>query len=137
MQMNFFKKPTDNNDFDSPTTVIGKDIFIEAARITGNESVRIDGRVKGNVEINGPLVLGDTGSVTGDIRAKVFIIAGEVNGNVQCETQLHIASSSKITGDVQAESLVVDEGAQVMGRYIITGAKNAPVALLTDRFGEE
>ncbi|MCL2577727.1 MAG: polymer-forming cytoskeletal protein [Defluviitaleaceae bacterium] len=130
--MFFFKKPSavEELNLDSPSTVIGKGMYIEAARMVGDESVRIDGIYKGNIEVNGSLVLGDNGSVTGDVQATYFLVAGEVNGNISCDTQLHFASSSKITGDVQAASLVVDEGAQVSGRYIVSGTKKEPASLV-------
>jgi cytoskeletal protein CcmA (bactofilin family) len=127
--MFFSKKAAAVNDLDTPSTVIGKGVYIEAARMTGDESVRIDGIYKGNIEINGSLVLGDSGSVTGDIHASYFLVAGEVNGNIACDTQLHFASTSKVSGDVQAASLVVDEGAQVSGRYIVSGTRTEPASL--------
>jgi cytoskeletal protein CcmA (bactofilin family) len=131
--MLFFKKAAAVNDLDSPSTVIGKGVYLEAARMSGQESVRIDGIFKGNIEIDGSLVLGDSGSVTGDVRANYFLVAGEVAGNISCETQLHFASTSKVFGDVQASSLIVDEGAQVKGRYIVSGNKPQPVALGDNR----
>jgi cytoskeletal protein CcmA (bactofilin family) len=128
--MFFFKKATAvADDLDSPSTVIGKGVYLEAARMKGHESVRIGGIYKGNIEIEGSLVLGDSGSVTGDIQATYFLVAGEVNGNIACDTQLHFASTSKVFGDVQANSLVVDEGAQVSGRYIVSGDKHKPAAI--------
>lgn len=127
--MLFFKKPAVVNDLDTPGTVIGKGVYIEAARMHGTESVRIDGMFKGNVEINGSLVLGDSGSISGDVHATYFLVAGEVTGNIACDTQLHFASGSKVFGDVQAASLIVDEGAHVKGRYLVTGEKSKPPAL--------
>ncbi|MCL1884820.1 MAG: polymer-forming cytoskeletal protein [Defluviitaleaceae bacterium] len=124
--MLFFKKAAVVSDLDTPSTVIGRDVYLEAARMKGTESVRIDGIFKGNIEIDGSLVLGDSGSVTGDIRSSYFLVAGEVNGNISCATQLHFASTSKVVGDVQASSLIVDEGAQVSGRYIVSGNNNSP-----------
>jgi cytoskeletal protein CcmA (bactofilin family) len=133
--MFFFKKfsaPVDELQLDSPGTVIGKGVYLESARMTGGESVRIDGIFKGNIDITGSLVLGDSGSVTGDVHASYFLVAGEVNGNVSSDTQLHFASTARVMGDVQAQSLVVDEGAQVSGRYIVNGSRNEP-ATLTDK----
>jgi len=127
--MFFLKKGDPVNDLDAPSTIIGKGVYIEAARMTGNESVRIDGIFKGNIEIDGSLVLGDSGSITGDVHASYFLAAGEINGDVVCDTQLHFASTCKVSGDVQASSLIVDEGAQVSGRYIVSGRKNEPVGL--------
>jgi cytoskeletal protein CcmA (bactofilin family) len=134
--MPFFKKSAaQTSDLDAPGTVIGKGVSIEAARMTGTESVRIDGVYKGNVDIDGSLVLGDCGCINGDVRATYFLVAGEVNGNIACSTQLHFASTSKVLGDVQANSLVVDEGAQVSGRYIVSGTKGP--ASLTDTRDEQ
>lgn len=127
--MLFKKAVVNTTDLDAPSTVIGKGVYLEAARMTGQESVRIDGIYKGNVEIEGSLVLGDSGSITGDVRSTYFLVAGEVNGNISCGTQLHFASTSKVFGDVQSSSLIVDEGAQVSGRYIVGEDKYGPVAL--------
>jgi len=127
--MLFFKKAAATSDLNAPGTVIGKGVYLEAARLTGDESVRVEGIFKGTIEISASLVLGDCGSITGDVRAGYFLVAGEVNGNIMCDTQLHFASTSKVVGDVQSASLVVDEGAQVSGRYIVSGDKLQPAAL--------
>jgi len=115
----FFKKPAATASLDTPNTVIGKGVYLEAARMTGQESVRIDGIFKGNIDIDGSLVLGDTGTITGDVRANYFLVAGEVTGNITCATQLHFAHTAKVAGDVQAASLIIDEGSQVVGRYAV------------------
>jgi cytoskeletal protein CcmA (bactofilin family) len=114
-------------EIDSPGTVIGQGVCIEAARIVGRDSVRIDGEFKGNVELDGSLVLGETGSITGDVRAKYFLVAGEVSGNIYCETQLHFASTARVLGDVNTPNLILDEGSQVTGRYNVGEVAPPPV----------
>jgi len=114
----FFKKVAEQA-LNAPNTVIGEGMTIEAIRITGSESVRVDGTYKGNIEIDGSLVLGDSGSIIGDVEASYFLVAGEMTGNVKCNTQLHFASTAKVIGDIEAQSLIVDEGSQVTGRYRI------------------
>ena len=126
----FFKKTAvPAASLDAPNTVIGKGVYLEAARLSGNESVRIDGIYKGIIDIDGSLVLGDSGSITGDIRANYFLVAGEVAGNINCGSQLHFASTAKIFGDVQTASLIVDEGAQVSGKYTVGEEKNPAPAI--------
>ena len=128
----FFKKSAaPAAGLDTPNTVIGKGVYIEAARLSGNESVRIDGTYKGLIDIEGSLVLGDEGSITGDVRANYFLVAGQIDGNITCTSQLHFASTAKIFGDVNAASLIVDDGAQVSGVYKIglSGAVNESVAI--------
>jgi len=112
----FFKKVA-TQELNAPNTVIGEGMYLEAVRMTGQESVRIDGIYKGAIEIDGSLVLGDSGSVTGDVQASYFLVAGEMQGNIKCHTQLHFASTARVIGDVHAQSLIVDEGSQVTGRY--------------------
>ena len=129
----FFKKAAvDSADLNSPNTVIGKGVYLEAVRITGQESIRIDGMYKGAIEIEGSLVLGDSGSIVGDVDANYFLVAGEMNGNIKCTTQLHFASTAKVVGDIQTPSLIVDEGSQVTGRYLV-GVNRLPTEALLDR----
>ena len=114
----FFKKVA-KQELNAPNTVIGEGMYLEAGRMTGQESVRIDGVYKGSIEIDGSLVLGDSGSITGNVQASYFLVAGEMMGNVKCHTQLHFASTARVIGDVSAQSLIIDEGSQVTGRYRI------------------
>src|SRR5262245_8197398 len=110
-----FKKKIKYADIDKPDTIIGKGVNMEAARINSTESIRINGVYKGNVDINGSLVLGEGASIKGDVTATYFLVAGEVIGNVSADT-LHLSVTSKLTGDVQARSLIIDQGAQLEGR---------------------
>jgi len=116
-------------EIDTPQTVIGKGVYLEAVRLTGQESIRISGVFKGSIDVDGSLVLDDTGSITGDVSAKYFLVAGEVNGNIKCSTQLHFASTAKVTGDIQTSSLIMDEGSHVSGRYMVGGDKITPELL--------
>ena len=120
-----FKK-TAVQEANAPNTVIGEGMYLEAVRMTGQESVRIDGVYKGAIEIDGSLVLGDTGSVTGDVEASYFLVAGEMMGNIKCHTQLHFASTARVNGDIDAQSLIVDEGSQVTGRYRVGEPRPRP-----------
>ena len=129
----FFKKVA-KQELNAPNTVIGEGIYLEAGRMTGQESVRIDGVYKGAIEIDGSLVLGDSGSITGDVQASYFLVAGEMMGNVKCHTQLHFASTARVIGDVNAQSLIIDEGSQVTGRYRIGEPKPPPnLSVLDDK----
>jgi len=126
----FGAKKTLPAEIDAPGTVIGAGVTIEAARITGTDSVRIDGHFNGNVELEGSLVLGETGVITGEVRAGYFLVAGEVNGNIYCDQQLHFASSARVVGDVHTPNLVLDEGSQVTGRYNVGEITTAPATYI-------
>ena len=115
----FWNKKGEKVNFDNPSTIIGRGLYLEAAAMSGAESVRIEGTYKGLIDINGPLVLGEEGSISGDVQAQNCIIAGEVNGNIDSMGALHFTKSAKVTGDINASSLVVEAGSQVIGRYSI------------------
>jgi cytoskeletal protein CcmA (bactofilin family) len=113
----FSKK--NHESLDVPNTIVGKGIVLEAARMSGNESIRIDGDYHGEIDIDASLVLGDTSVVTGDIRARYIVVAGQVNGNITCDTVLHFASTAQVYGNINTQSLIMDEGSQVRGRYMV------------------
>jgi len=128
-----FGKKTVAPQVEVPGTVIGKGITIEAALLTGKESVRIDGIFLGDVDLDGSLILGETGSVEGTVRAKYIILAGLVRGNVECDGTLHVSSTARVNGDIKTNSIIVDEGGQLNGRYQVGGvstmisAENQPL----------
>ena len=111
-----FKKKTVATQVEVPGTVIGKGITLESALLTGKESVRIDGIFLGDVDLDGSLILGETGSIEGAVRAKYIILAGLVRGNIESET-LHVSPTARINGDITTQSIIVDEGGQLNGRY--------------------
>jgi len=127
----FFKKVAEQA-LNAPNTVIGEGMSLESARMTGAESVRIDGKYTGNLELDGSLVLGDSGVIVGNVDASYFLVAGEMTGDIKCHTQLHFASTARVNGDIEAHSLIVDEGSQVNGRYRI-GQPKTPAPAITDK----
>lgn len=127
--------PANQNELDAPATVIGEGTRIEAAMLSSQRGVRINGYYKGVIDIDSSLVLGDTGMIVGDVTAKYFLVAGEVTGNITCASKVHLASSARVYGDVAASAMEVDEGAKVSGRYII--GDNMRNASIVDGHGPE
>jgi len=112
-----FGKKTVAPQVEVPATVIGKGITLEAALLTGKESVRIDGVFIGDVKLDGSLILGETGSIEGTVNAKYIILAGLVRGNIECDGILHVSSTARVNGDIRTNAIIVDEGGQLNGRY--------------------
>jgi len=106
------------DEFTRPTgTIIGKGFTIHAARFTcaDHESMRIDGMVIGNIDIEGVINLSETGRVEGGINAGSARIAGFVRGNINCRKALHLSSTAEIRGDITTTTLIVDNGATLLG----------------------
>lgn len=107
------------DEFTKPTgTIIGKGFTIEAARFVCNEAetMRVDGTIIGNIEIDGVLNISDSGHVNGHVNAGSVRVAGRVTGNIHCSNALHLASTADVKGDVLTTALIVDDGAVMLGR---------------------
>ena len=96
-------------------TVIGGNLTINAATITGAESIRVDGVIIGNINLDGTLFLSDTGRIEGDINISAARIAGKVTGNINCRSTIHMASTAVVKGDITTAALIVDDGAALYG----------------------
>ncbi|MCL2456570.1 MAG: polymer-forming cytoskeletal protein [Defluviitaleaceae bacterium] len=106
------------DEFLQPTnTVIGAGFTIQAAKFScaEAESMRIDGTVKGDIEIEGLLNISETGRVDGNVSAGSARVAGRIFGNVNCRNTLHLATTADVTGDVLTSAIIVDEGAVFTG----------------------
>lgn len=96
-------------------TIIGKGSLVKGDLKVQN-SLRIDGQVKGRIDATDTVVVGKDGRVVGEIYAKNVMLAGKVQGNVTAEAKVLLESKSSVTGDIKASRLVVDEGAFFDGK---------------------
>jgi cytoskeletal protein CcmA (bactofilin family) len=96
-------------------TIIGKGTVVNGD-LTVESSIRVDGKVTGNITISDTLVLGKEGEVTGQINAKYAMLGGKVHGNVSVANKVLLETNSVVMGDIKASILVVDEGAVFDGK---------------------
>jgi cytoskeletal protein CcmA (bactofilin family) len=96
------------------SAVIGEG-YTFTGQLQGSSVVRIEGKIIGNVNVEGGVVLGEKGIVEGDINTKNAIIYGTVNGNVKT-TQLEIKKTGNITGDITTNTLEIQIGALYNGK---------------------
>ena len=97
-------------------TVIGKDTVMEGF-VKTEESIRLDGTLKGELHASGTLVIGPSGRVEAEIvRVRDAVIGGEVSGNLEAEGSVKLEASAVFNGDVAARSIVVEEGAIIRGK---------------------
>lgn len=96
-------------------SVIAPDLSIEG-KIEGNGNVRIAGRFKGDINVQGALTIEASASVTGQVQARSIVVAGELNGNVLGAERVELIDSGAVNGDVKAGSLTVAAGARMRGQ---------------------
>jgi cytoskeletal protein CcmA (bactofilin family) len=96
-------------------SLIAADITIEG-KIEGGGSVRIAGKFKGDVNVQGDLTIESGAKLTGAVRADRVTIAGELEGNVEEASLVELQQSGVVQGDVKAGSLTVAAGARLRGQ---------------------
>ncbi len=96
-------------------SLIAADITIEG-KIEGGGSVRIAGRFKGDVNVQGDLTIESGAKLTGSVRADKVTIAGELEGNVEQASLVSLLDSGVVLGDLKAGSLTVAAGARLRGQ---------------------
>jgi len=111
---------------DRVNTLIGKETEFKGT-IKSSGVLRIDGRLEGEVAHRGDLVVGETGSVTANIRARHVTVAGEIKGNVDAEGRLEILATGRLYGDIRVGHLVIADGAVFQGTSQMKGdSKGGP-----------
>ncbi len=96
-------------------SLIAPDIAIEG-KIEGSGHVRIAGRFKGDVNVQGDLSIEAGAQVTGSVRADKVLIAGELIGNIDAASHVELLQSGSLTGDLKAASLTVAAGSRMRGQ---------------------
>src|SRR5271157_1360559 len=105
---------------------IGKSLVIKG-EVTGSESLYIDGRVEGSINLSGNRVtIGRNGVVAANINAREIVVLGKVRGNLTASDRVDIRSDGSLTGDVVAARISIEDGAFFKGGIDIRKAGAKP-----------
>lgn len=94
----------------SMDTIIGEHTTIKG-NLESTSSIKVIGRVEGDIKAAGDAIILVNAVVVGDIWAENLVIAGIVTGNVHVKNNLHLESTARLKGDMEVHSFVTDEGA--------------------------
>jgi cytoskeletal protein CcmA (bactofilin family) len=78
--------------------------------LTFEGTVRIDGRLEGEIFTKDTLVVGEGAEVHAAIHAGVVVIGGTVRGNITAERKIDIHPAGRLYGNITTPSLVIEEG---------------------------
>ena len=84
--------------------------------ITATGDFRLDGTLQGNIQLNGKLVIGDSGVVNGNVLCQNANIIGTVNGNLSVKELLSLHSTARVRGDILINKLSIEPGAVFSGK---------------------
>lgn len=116
--MSFFKK-NESKDFD---IIIGQDSSI-TGEVTSLGSIRIDGKISGDIKSKGDVVIGTDSIIDANIDTHFCEISGKVKGNIHSESQLRILKSGSLKGNIIVSSFAIEEGGIFQGNCDINPDK--------------
>src|SRR3954462_1438661 len=95
-------------------SVIASGLTIDG-KIEGVGHVRVAGRFKGDVNVDGDLTIDSGAKITGSVRASTVTIGGELEGNIEAASRVELLATGVLTGDLKAGSLTVASGSRMRG----------------------
>jgi len=125
--------PRNANVNTNEQATIGKSLVIKG-EVSGSESLYIDGRVEGSINLPGNRVtVGRNGVVNANVSAREIVVIGKLKGNLTATDRVDIRNEGSLTGDVIAQRISIEDGAYFKGGIDIrkpgaTGKEPASVA---------
>lgn len=104
--------------FDTIETLIGVETTF-TGNISVTNSLRIDGKVIGNITNAGSIIVGDKAEVKGNINTNYIVIDGVVEGNIIANDGIELLSKAKVIGDIKTTILSINEGAIFKGKSLM------------------
>ncbi len=104
---------------------LAADLSIEG-KIEGAGHLKIAGRFKGDVHVQGNLTIDGGAHLTGQVRAKNVIVAGELHGNIEGAERVELLQSGVVIGDLKVGSLTVAAGSRMRGQVEFGWGEKGP-----------
>ena len=96
------------------TTLLGRGSEFEG-KLTFEGTVRIDGKLSGEIFSDDVLVVGEGAEVAAEIDVGVIIVEGNVTGNIRAKRAVELHAPARVKGNIETSSLYVDKGVMFEG----------------------
>jgi cytoskeletal protein CcmA (bactofilin family) len=90
-------------------TLLGRGSEFEG-KLTFEGTVRIDGKIKGEIFSDDILVVGEGAEVQCEISVGVIIVEGNVTGNIRAKRAVELHAPARVKGNIMTPSLFIDKG---------------------------
>ncbi|MGH7184620.1 MAG: bactofilin family protein [Nitrospiraceae bacterium] len=99
---------------DDNITLLAKGVVLKG-EIHVEGTVRIDGRLDGDIETKGQVIIGEDGLVQGTITAGTLVSSGRIKAKVMATERVHLMKTATLIGEVLTPLLQIEEGAKIQG----------------------
>ena len=105
------------------TNIIGEGTEIQG-KILVPGSIRIDGKVDGEITVSEQITVGKKGYVKGEVVTRDAIIAGRVNGKLTVKNRIELQKNAKVNVDLYCKLLVIEEGVIFDGKCTMSNTSS-------------
>ncbi len=100
----------DNDNF----TFLGKGVDFKGV-VHFDGTVRIDGRLEGEIHTNGTLIVTENAVIKAIISAGSLICSGKISGTINAAEKVELMKPAVLIGDVRSPSISIEPGAHFHG----------------------
>ena len=97
-------------------SIVGQGMTI-SGDLSFSGKLKLDGDINGNVQ-GEYLIIGKTGTITGDVHTETCTCQGKVFGNIKSR-DLTVIKGCRIEGNVETVNLAVEAGASLIGEVTV------------------
>lgn len=111
-------------------TLLGRGSEFEG-KLTFEGTIRIDGKLSGEIFSDDVLVIGEGAEVAAEIDVGMVIIEGSVQGNIRAKRAVELHAPAHVRGNIETPSLFIDKGVIFEGFCKMEGVGSPPGRQIT------
>jgi cytoskeletal protein CcmA (bactofilin family) len=93
-------------------------------KLSFRDTVRIDGRFRGEISSENTLIVGESGEIEATIRSNTIAVSGSVVGDIHAGRKVVLHKTARVEGNIEAASLAIEDGAVLNGNVkMVTDAR--------------
>ncbi|MDH3211280.1 MAG: polymer-forming cytoskeletal protein [Myxococcales bacterium] len=85
-------------------------------KLSFKDTVRIDGRFRGEISSENTLIVGESGEIQATIRSNTVVMSGTLEGDIVASHKVVLHKTARVTGNIETPSLMMEEGAILNGQ---------------------
>lgn len=95
-------------------TLLGRGVDFKGI-VSFDGTVRVDGRVEGEIHTTGMLIVGEHAVIKGVVSVGVLLNSGKINGTITANEKIQILKPGILVGDIRTPLIAIEEGSHFHG----------------------
>ncbi len=117
----FKSKPQKKPDFENYTSYLNEGLTFNNGTLKGVGSVKIDGIIFGDIDIDGSIIVGESGYIKGSVLSGQLQIFGKVEGDIHVHGLVQLQSGCNVQGNIECSLIMIEQNAVFCGNCNMTG----------------